>query len=385
MAATTFPRWPGDGQGAFVWELAKALMRQGVGVRVIALHTPGAEQHEVIDDIEIFRPRYWWNDQDELLRKDGGGLPITLRRYPLAWLQLAPFLVGHMRLITQQAIACDLVHAHWTLSGAAAVWSKLKHRRPVIVTVQGSDIFQVPQLPLGALFTKHVLERAQRVTTLTESLRRAIVKIGIHQSRISVIANGVDITKFVPFSHEKREKVILFVGYLISRKGVSFLLDAGARVLAHHPDYQIVLLGEGPEEATLRAQAARLGITEAVKFLGFQPQSVVRDWMRRAQLLVLPSVEEGQGVVLLEALASATPVIGSAVDGIAEVITHDVGRLFPPGDTNTLAQHMQDLIEDDVLRTTMGEAARRRAEELYDWNQLAAQYIALYKQVTQLC
>ena len=381
MTATTFPRWAGDGQGAFVWGLARALTRQGVTVAVVALHTPGAAEHETIEGIEIFRPRYWWREADELLRKDGGGLPITLRRYPLARVQLVPFFIGHMRAIAAVGRDAEIVHAHWTISGGAAVWSRPVHRRPVIVTVQGSDIFQVPNLPFGATYTRHVLGQCQRATTLTEALYRAAKRIGVDEHKLTVIPNGVDIHEFVPALTPKREKVILFVGFLIKRKGVAFLLDAAVKVIARHPDYRIVILGEGPEEGALREQTVRLGIEKAVRFLGFQPQAVVRDWMQRAQLFVLPSVEEGQGVVLLEALASGTPVIGSDVDGITEVITPAVGRLFPAGNSAALAEQILELVEDETLRLQLGLAARRRAEAEYDWDRLALEYITLYRQV----
>jgi len=381
MAATTFPRWAGDGQGAFVWGLARALSRQGLVVSIVAIHTPGAAEHETIDGVEVSRPRYWWKEDDELLRKDGGGLPVTLRRYPMARVQLAPFLAGHMRAIAASARNADVVHAHWTISGGAAVWSRPLHRRPVIVTVQGSDIFQVPKLPMGAAYTRHVLGRCQRITTLTNALYDATARIGVDRRKLSVIPNGVDVAEFFPAPESERANVILFVGFLIQRKGVQFLLEAAAQVLARHPEYRVVLLGEGPEEQSLREQAARLGIGHAVEFAGFQPQRAVRDWMRRARIFVLPSVEEGQGVVLLEALASGTPVVGSDVDGIAEVITPDVGRLFPVRDAAALAGHLLELIEKATLRRQLGTAARIRAEAEYDWDRLAQAYIALYEQV----
>ena len=91
MAATTFPRWAGDGEGAFVWGLAHALVQQGATVRVVALHSPGAATHEVIDGVEVLRPRYWWPEHQESLRRGGGGLPVTLRDYPLARVQLPAF------------------------------------------------------------------------------------------------------------------------------------------------------------------------------------------------------------------------------------------------------------------------------------------------------
>ena len=78
VATTGFPRWAGDGQCAFVWEAARAIARQGLQVRVVAMHSPGARTHEYIDGIEVLRPRYWWPEEWEILRKEGAaGLPAT--------------------------------------------------------------------------------------------------------------------------------------------------------------------------------------------------------------------------------------------------------------------------------------------------------------------
>jgi glycosyltransferase involved in cell wall biosynthesis len=175
--------------------------------------------------------------------------------------------------------------------------------------------------------------------------------------------------------------VLLFVGFLIERKGVRHLLDADPAILSRHPDLRIVLIGKGPEEETLRARAAALGIADAVTFAGFLPHAEVIQWMQRARVLVLPSLEEGQGAVLLEALAAGTPVAGSNVDGIAEVITSQVGRLFAAGDAPGLAAAVCDLLADPACWQQTSAAARELALKTYDWRVLAQRYLALYEAV----
>lgn len=381
VAATTFPRWAGDGEGAFVWGLTHTLKQQGVDVRVVALHAPGVATRETIEGIDVVRPRYWWPEAQESLRKGGGGLPVTLRKYPLARLQLPPFLAVYGRALAQAARGCDLVHAHWTLSGAVALATRWQHRCPILVTVQGSDVLQIPKLPMGAAFTRWVLAGCQQVTALTQALKAAVVETGVPGERVAVIPNGVDLAHFTaPAEAEaSRERVILFAGFLIARKGVDFLLAAAPAILARLPGYRIVLVGAGPEEAALRAQATALGIGGAVEFCGFLPQAEVRTWMQRARVLVLPSREEGQGVVLLEALASGTPVAGSDVDGIAEVVTPEVGALFPVGDPAALAAAVIGLLEDEERWRRLSQAARQRAVAHYDWSVLARRYIQLYE------
>jgi glycosyltransferase involved in cell wall biosynthesis len=362
-----------------VWGLAHALKEQGAVVRVVALHSPGASTQEVIDGVEVLRPRYWWPEGQESLRKGGGGLPVTLRTYPLARVQLAPFLGVYGRAVAAVARSCDVLHAQWTLSGAVGLLTRRAHRKPIVVTVQGSDVYQVPKLPLGTPFTRWVLLNCDRVTALSGSLKRAVEAAGVEGGRVEVIPNGVDLTAFdPPAPFGAREKVLLFVGYLIERKGVRYLLEALPAILSRHPDVRVVLAGKGPEEQALREQAAALGVGAAVSFEGFLPHPEVMGWMQRSLLLVLPSVEEGQGAVLLEALAAGTPVVGSDVDGIAEVITPQVGRLFPVGNAEALAQGVCDLLDDPARWQEASSAARRRAQETYNWSVLAQRFLALY-------
>ena len=387
MAATTFPRFPGDGQGAFIWELARAVQRHGVEVHVVTLHSPGSKTHEVVEGISITRPRYWWPEAAESLRKEGGGLPLTLRKYPLARLQLPIFLARHSAMISQVARRCDLVHAHWTLSGGAALLGRWVYRKPTLVTVHGSDIFQVPRHPVGAALTRAILQRADRITAVSDALKQATRALGIGEEKIEVISNGIDLARFVPPMPDLRhapgevERIILFAGFLIKRKGVRYLIKALSLLPDDLPPYRLVIVGEGPEEEALRAQVAALGLAARVEFAGFQPQAVVGEWMRRARLFVLPSLEEGQGVVLLEALASATPVLASDVDGIREVVTPEVGVRVPSADPAALAHALQTLLVDDDAWQRMSMAARQRAVEQYDWAKISARFVELYTTV----
>lgn len=382
VVTTAFPRWPGDGQAVFVWEAVRAIARQGIQVRVVAMHSPGTSVHEYMEGIEVIRPRYWWPERWEFLRKAGpAGLPVAWQKYPLARVQILPFFSVHTLTTARYARSCDLIHAQWTLSAAAAYLGKWLHNRPIMVTVQGSDIFQVPNHPVGAWLTGKVLRRCNRITALSHALKDATASIGIHPDKIRVVPNGVDTAQFTPPVDSNRDDVILYVGTLIERKGLKYLLVAVSALFESFPNYRLVLVGDGPQELRLKRLAENLGIAERVSFLGFQPPERVRMWMQRAKVLVLPSLEEGMGVVLLEALACSTPVIGSRVDGIQEVITPDVGLLVPPADSAALSQAIQSILSDPQRWAYMSHHARERAVTHYDWDYIANQFIALYRSI----
>lgn len=381
MVTTSFPRWTGDGQGSFIWEAARAVARKGIQVRVIAMHSPGARTHEFMDGIEVIRPRYWWPERWEILRNEGGGLPITLRKYRLARLQLFLFGFVQAATIARFAPTSDVIHAHWTLSAAAALLGRWIHHVPILVTLQGSDIFQAASFPKGAAITKSILLRCDCITALSCALAEAARAIGVSRP-IHIIPNGVDTAQFVPDPMVEREDIILYVGSFIERKGVKYLLDAVADVFPTLPSYRLVLIGEGPQYFYLKRLTEQLGIAERVVFLGFQPQDQVRSWMQRAKVLVLPSLEEGQGVVLLEALACGTPVVASQVGGISQVVTEEVGILVPPANSMLLAKAIYNILSAPNYWAELSSNARERVVRHYDWGFIADLYIEIYKTLT---
>ena len=127
-----------------------------------------------------------------------------------------------------------------------------------------------------------------------------------------------------------------------------------------------------------------MDIAHAVEFAGFLPQDEVRQWMQRARVFVLPSLEEGQGAVLLEALASGTPVVGSNVDGIAEVVTPDVGGLFPVCDARALGAAVIRVLDSDDGWQRMSVAARARALQEYNWDVVAGRFIQKYATMLEM-
>ena len=153
VVTTAFPRWSGDGHGSFIWEAVRAVAQQGVQMSVIATHSPGAATHERIEGVEVWRPCYWWPEGMEVLRKEAAGLPVIWRKYPLARLQILPFAAIYTLVTARMVRSADLIHAHWTIPAANALLARAVYRRPLLVTVHGSDIYRVTANPAGAWLT----------------------------------------------------------------------------------------------------------------------------------------------------------------------------------------------------------------------------------------
>lgn len=386
MVTTSFPRWEGDGQGSFVLELSRALVREGVYVQVIAMHSPGAAVYEHIHGVKVFRPKYFWPERLEMLRMEGGGLPATLRKHPWVLWQIFPFIIVQTATLLRFVQDINLIHAHWSLSAGIGWLGKSLHSGfpPMIATVHGSDIFQVTRHPVGAMITRLILQRCDRVIAVSQALAKAVTDLGVQSQRVLVISNGVDVARFNPLPFHYRRNVILYVGSLIERKGIKFLLAAMPDVFAAFPDYQLLIVGEGPQYRMLKQMAESLNIIDKVEFLGFQTHDKVRVLMQQAKLLVLPSIEEAQGVVLLEALACGTPVVASNVGGIPEVVTPEVGVIVPCADTVALSEAILSVLSNTEMWLNMSYQARLRAENIYSLERIARQIIAVYKEVLSL-
>ena len=160
---------------------------------------------------------------------------------------------------------------------------------------------------------------------------------------------------------------------------MTYLLQAMPPILRAFPDYRLVIVGDGSQRAELERQAQNLALGQGVTFTGALSQSDVRQWMQRARLLVLPSIEEGLGVVLLEALACGTPVVASRVGGIPDIVTPAVGRLVAPGDPGQLAEAVCALLGDPPAWAEMSGRARERIVAEYDSERIAGRHIALYR------
>ena len=380
ICTTNFPRWKGDFRVPFILEAARAISDHGNEVKVLTMHTPGANTHEFFEEIEVFRAKYL-PEKMEVLQKDASGIPEAWRKGLFPKFATLPFLIRFTCLTGKEAKGSDIIHCNWSLSGLAAYLSKFMHKAPYIITVQGSDVFKTIHIPIVRNIIGLALRKASHIIALSNELKTATIRFGVPAEQITVIPNGVNISQFPVGSKEGRKNQLIFVGSLIERKGVSYLIQAMANLVAVRPDIRLVIVGEGKDRGLLEELTNQLGLQANVIFMGTQPQDKVSELLRESRLFILPSVEEGQGVVLVEALASGTPCIGSRVGGIPDVITPDVGKVVDAGDVQGLSAAIKSFLIDNDLWETASSNARIRAETHYDWHSLAERMIEIYRTV----
>lgn len=202
-------------------------------------------------------------------------------------------------------------------------------------------------------------------------------------SRVQVVANGVNTARFAPGpSPTPRSSPGLAVGVLTrldARKGLSYLLRAMAELRSDLPDARLLIGGDGEARSALEREADSLGLTERVEFAGAVNDAA--QFYRRLDLVVLPSLDEAFGLVVLEAMAAGLPVVGTQVGGIPEILEDGVqGRLVAPADSQALAGAIRELCRDPLRRGQMAEQARRQAQR-FDIDRTARALQAVYEEL----
>ncbi len=215
-------------------------------------------------------------------------------------------------------------------------------------------------MALSVPLYRYLLRYVSRVLVVSEFMREMLARQGIESV---CIPNGVALPE--PVSLDPASKVVLYAGRLEKLKGVDHLIDAMPEVLATVSDARLVVVGTGTYEDSLRERAHRNGLADHVEWVGHVSQEILNKYYAAAALVVVPSVwPEPFGKVGVEAMAVGRPVIGSAVGGVREWLSHgESGFLVPPKDAHALAERIVELLSDVRLRTTMGRAAEDRAQQ----------------------
>lgn len=233
----------------------------------------------------------------------------------------------------------SFVHVHTLYpAGAAGRMLALRHGLPYIVTVHGSDLYSNITRPAWKAELEPVVRDAAAVVCVSEPLARdTAALLGADPARVLVIPNTFDAGSFTVRDTPLSADTLLSVGRLVDVKGHRVLIEALALLAPTRPGLRLRVVGEGPERGSLEALAARLGIADRVTFVGALDRERLAAEYRSADLFVLPSLREGFGVVLLESLASGTPVVATASGGPQGIVGPAEGELAEPGDAESLA------------------------------------------------
>jgi len=283
-----------------------------------------------------------------------------------------------------------LVHTHPGFGSRAAA---LLARVPVVVaTYHGSWAHSVGR---GELALRRFLDRRASAVVANSGFTKdhVVAELGVPPERVRVIQNGVDLIRFRPPSPDHRNAVRAALGWgaddvvvatvarLYPDKGVWDVVSALAMVRAEGVSLRALIVGDGPERESLRARAASIGAAPHVQFVG--ARNDVPELLAAADVFVLASrSREGFGIALAEGMAMSLPVIGTAVEGIPELIEGGRnGLLVPPCDPIALADALLKLVREPKLRHELGTRGRATVEQRFDARRMVAAYAALYEEL----
>ena len=388
----TYPRFREDTAGPFIRELARALVRGGDTVTVLAPHAPGLAAA--------------WDDD---------GVRVETFRYAPPALEVLGYgrsLAADERVRWKAGLGLPLSAA----AGAAAVRRHVRRRRPAVVQahwvvpngplargvagrtafglgIHGSDVF-LAERRLARPLVRWTLAGSAFLTGCSPELVDRVCAVGFPRDRARVIPYGVDTVEFRPDPGRGaawRERLgipqgaplLLSVGRMATKKGYQVLMPELPALLAEVPDAHVVLAGAGDLLAGFVRQAAPLA--GRVHFPGPVLRDAIADLYRAADVFVLPAVHDAQGNVdglpnvILEAMATALPVVATAISGVPLAITDgEQGILVPEGDGAALRGALAAVLRDRSAARRLGEAARRKVLAELTWEAVAGRYREAY-------
>jgi glycosyltransferase involved in cell wall biosynthesis len=400
MVTSSYPKFEGDVTAPFIESIGSSIAAKGHEVHLLMPYHPDLRREPVEKGIHLhvfkyapFRNLNIWGYAESLeadVRVKGAIYPLLPAVFASSFVRLWQ-LTGRVKF--------DIMHGHWVIPNGpvAAVMAKLR-RLPLIISLHGSDIFMAEQSKLIGRVARWCLRRASAITAPSDDLVQRAIRLGAPPERCHLVPYGVDPSQFTRLDGAKpalhRElglpadvPVLFAVGRMVYKKGFEYLIRAMPAVLREHPEAKLVLAGGGDLEPKLVSLVKQLGVEDSVVMPGWVSRDKLPEYFSGCDLFVLPSVVDQQGNVdglpntLLEAMASAKPVVATTVAGIPHAVKDGVnGILVPEKQPGELSAAINLLLRAPELRAQYGEESRKRVENELNWASTAQSFVRLYRE-----
>ncbi len=389
ITTSTFPTWKKNNERRFIYDFAKNLSEFDEKIKVIVLapHILGSKKKETKKRITIYRFVYFLKKWQNLCYNNG--ILANLKINKLNYLLIPFFITAEILAIKKiyHAQKIDIIHANWLIPQglAAVIYKKIFNKKAkIICTIHGSDINSFNNI-FSRKIKKLILKNIDYIIAVSFDLKN---KINL-SNKTTVIPPGLNLKKFKPASPSFRLKqqlkitgeCLLFVGRLVPSKGVVYLIKALVPVTKAYPNLKLLIIGDGPEVDKLKNLSSKLNLENNINFLGSQKNQDLPAYYNLADIFIGPSLQEGFGIVFLEALACGTPVIASEVGGIKDIIKPDKnGLLIKPADWKGLAQKIIELLSHEEKLIKLGQMGQKFAQQ-YDWENNIKKHVQIYQKI----
>ena len=382
---TNFARWEGDPHSPWLVDLALRLRKRGIEPAVWSPAYRGQGDHAIYG-IPVYRFRYAPAAWERLTHKEGAPNKIANPLY----LALLPSYLGRGLLDIlrrTQHSQYDVLHVHWPLP--TALFGLVARRRTgarLIASFHGAELLLARRFPGLQAVLRLMARRCDALTANSAFTARLVQEMTGREAVVIPYGATVEVhdTAAVPKPAEKQPR-LLFVGRLIERKGVPYLIEALAELRRELPA-TLDIVGTGSQQPALERLAADLGVSDAIRFLGRVDDRELAALYTACDAFVLPSIvdrhgdTEGLGVVLLEAMSYGRPVVATDVGGIPDIVRHEqTGLLVPQKDARALAEALRRLLTDPDLAERLGTAGRAYVQTNFSWPSIVDRVVALYE------
>ncbi|HKP97753.1 MAG TPA: glycosyltransferase family 4 protein [Fibrobacteria bacterium] len=384
--SSTYSRDEKDNQNPWMIDTIRHLRARGYEIEVLAPSFKGLRTHTV-GGVLVHRFRYFFRDREALTHDQGA--PNKIRGSLFFKLLLFPYvffgMLAAMRVARKGRY--DFIHCHWPFPHGLMGWAAClaaPGRPRLILHFHGACLLLAAKFKPIAPILRFCLRRARGVVSNSGFTAGLVAKLMPVEQSVIGFGSPLEGDPLPPARN--RTKVILTVGRVVERKGIAYLLRALPKVAAVL-DAKVAIVGKGDPkvEADLRALAAELGLGDRVEFAGKVPEADLIRWYRTCDVFCLPAIvdsqgeTEGLGVVLLEALNYARPVVASNVGGIPDIIKDGrTGLLCPEKDPEALAAALLQLLSDPRLGETLGRQGHEFVRREFSWEHIVALWEAFY-------
>jgi glycosyltransferase involved in cell wall biosynthesis len=356
--------------------------------------------------VTVVNPLPWFPDWSVLMRYpdwylyaripdkwEWEGIPVHRVRYPvipggLGFSQAAAcffFALPKVREIHRRE-RIDVINAHYLYpEGVAATAIGRLLRIPVVLSARGSDVNYLSKMRGRKGQIRWAVRSCSMTTAVSRALSDGLMQLGVVDSRVRTIPNGVNQIKFPMRSRKEARallrlqdplRVLLFVGLLKEVKGLHYLIESLSKIRdSGKLDFATYLVGDGPLRVSIEEEIRNAKLEDSVSILGMKAHEEVSLWMAASDLIVLPSLNEGMPNVVLEALACGRPVVATHVGGVPDLVSEGNGLLVPPADSAALA----GAIVQGFKMSWNSETIRKSIQGM-TWEETARQHIELYEE-----